>query len=195
MDEKNPLVMVWQQAALGLILIAKIVQCWKPTVQRRAVLLLGTIFPGVESTTANIETMFHVEHPFHYTDDWIGTKLPILSLEESAKRVHWEMGKWPDPILRTPAALVDMDQYQGTALLHHACDELQRTAIVNGAVGLAAQQCGVNARLIYLAGQNAPAFISSDRASRCMGFCRVPGLEGKVVHADFPWRECASLST
>lgn len=145
--------MFWQLQALVFIYKSSITLCWNPTLQRREVLLLGPVLPFVPIT--GYFPTNTPEHPFHYADDWIGTKLPILSLEDSAKRLHWDMGKWPDPILRIPAALVDMDRFQGTKLLRHACDELRKTAKVNGAVGLAAQQCGVNARLIYLIGQNA----------------------------------------
>ena len=38
----------------------------------------------------------------------------------------------------------------GTEELQQACKLLKNTAVVNCAVGLAAQQCGVNARIIYL---------------------------------------------
>jgi peptide deformylase len=158
------------QAALVLLYSSSIVVCWNPTLKRREALQLGSILPFTSVTSTRTPQLFGndpsatrtasskqnaslIEHPFHYADDWVGTKLPILSLEEAANKkqsLHWEMGKWPDPILRMPAALVDMDQYQGTELLHQACDGLRATATVNGAVGLAAQQCGINARLIYL---------------------------------------------
>lgn len=166
------------QAALVLILTystSKVV-CWNPTFQRREALQLGSILPfanapsttlttahgtpkwtsfliGNNVPTANSSsttTISPIQHPFHYTNDWVGTNLPILSIDDAAHLSCWEMGKWPDPILRTPAEGVDMEQYRGTDLLRRVCDKLRVTAIANGAVGLAAQQCGVNARLIYL---------------------------------------------
>ncbi len=59
------------------------------------------------------------------------------------------MGRWPDPILRRPATEVD-SCFLGNSILQSACELLQRTAQAEGAVGLAAQQCGVDARLVYL---------------------------------------------
>jgi len=59
------------------------------------------------------------------------------------------MGRWPDPLLRRPAQEVPSSMF-GTPELEMACHLLRNTAVVNRAVGLAAQQCGVNARIIYL---------------------------------------------
>lgn len=59
------------------------------------------------------------------------------------------MARWPDPVLRQPAEPVS-SQWFGTEQLRRACSLLQNTARHNGAVGLAAQQCGVNARIVYL---------------------------------------------
>jgi peptide deformylase len=177
------------QAAQVLILIysSSIVVCWNPAFQRREALQLGSILPFANSPPAitsrppptgssripndvvvsrtgvgRTTTFSPIQHPFYYTDDWVGTKFPIRSLEEAVNNQRssgcWDMGKWPDPILRTPAADVEMDRYQGSDLLRRACDELRATAIVHGAVGLAAQQCGVNARLIYLQ-QQQPAVL------------------------------------
>ena len=63
--------------------------------------------------------------------------------------VIWDMGRWPDPILRRPAEPVEA-HCLGTTILLQACQILQDTARINQAVGLAAQQCGVNARIIVL---------------------------------------------
>jgi peptide deformylase len=87
---------------------------------------------------------------FVYSSAWTGTRLEITSLETSAEKSRtWKMGRWPDPILRIPAEPVDR-QWFGSEILHVAADRLINTAKVNQAVGLAAQQCGVNARMIYL---------------------------------------------
>jgi len=89
----------------------------------------------------------------------------------------WPMGRWPDPILRRPAEEVnaellgfndddidnqkkkknendtnydDNDFNNNLIVLQQACEILQQTAQYYGAVGLAAQQCGINARIIYI---------------------------------------------
>lgn len=103
-----------------------------------------------------------IKHPYMYTPQWTGSALPWLSLREAVeisitnddgfqpdKLPRWPMGRWPDPILRRSADDVE-DSLFGTVLLKLACKLLQQTAVVEGAVGLAAQQCGVNARIVYL---------------------------------------------
>jgi peptide deformylase len=62
----------------------------------------------------------------------------------------WNMGRWPDPILRRPAEAVNGDAWFGTDTLLRACHILEKTANRHRAVGLAAQQCGVNARIVYV---------------------------------------------
>ena len=84
----------------------------------------------------------------------------------------WPMARWPDPILRRPADEVDVQSLlesssssssSSAALrLMDACDMLVRTAQYHGAVGLAAQQCGINARLIYIQ-HNPPSSSSSKK--------------------------------
>lgn len=138
---------------------------WSPVVDRRQIvqsLLLpvagSSISPilsdsfviTTDSVKAPNEATF--EHPFRYSADWIGTNLPILSLEDSVDQLCWTMARWPDPSLRTAAAAVSEDHF-GSSTLKSACDRLRDTAVTNGAVGLAAQQCGVNARMIYLKDQ------------------------------------------
>ena len=124
-----------------------------------------------------------IHHPFHYSETWTGTNLPLLSLKESIKvaqptdmsederrlehsnirsttstatetaatsNLIWPMGRWPDPILRRPAEPVNGDKWFGTDTLSQACLLLQTTADHHGAVGLAAQQCGINARIVYI---------------------------------------------
>ncbi|OEU10192.1 peptide deformylase, partial [Fragilariopsis cylindrus CCMP1102] len=75
------------------------------------------------------------------------------------------MGKWPDQILRRPANPVDPkmwllgsssstnnqeQQQQQRLILQKAATILRNTARREGAVGLAAQQCGVDAKMVYL---------------------------------------------
>jgi peptide deformylase len=91
-----------------------------------------------------------------YSDEWTGTALSLVTVQESAAastREYWPMAQWPDPILRHVAAPVEQELF-GTAALQTACRRLERTAIREKAVGLAAQQCGVNARIVYLERSN-----------------------------------------
>jgi peptide deformylase len=71
------------------------------------------------------------------------------SREGNVLEYRWPMGRWPDPILRQSSNPVDSSLF-GSDVLRRACDILRNTALAEGAVGLAAQQCGVNARIIYL---------------------------------------------
>lgn len=87
---------------------------------------------------------------------WTATNLSLFSIDhavavatEQDPYSTWPMGRWPDPILRRPADPVQEQWFQ-TATLRQAASLLKRTADQNGAVGLAAQQCGVNARMVYL---------------------------------------------
>lgn len=87
----------------------------------------------------------------------MGTLLPRLSLEQAVQPstfgddtdMYWPMARWPDPVLRIPAEPVP-EKWFATPQLQRACHLLAKTAQRNGAVGLAAQQCGVNARIVYL---------------------------------------------
>jgi peptide deformylase len=80
---------------------------------------------------------------------WTATHLQLLSLEQAAQNPIWEMGRWPDPILRRPASPVS-ELFLASPTLNQVCQTLQRVARQEGAVGLAAQQCGIDARLVYL---------------------------------------------
>ena len=104
-----------------------------------------------------------VRHPFAYSDSWTGTRLNIKSLEESTNSgayttdvsglSYWAMGKWPDPALRIPAKPVDPSMLLDAVKqqrLELAATILRDTANREGAVGLAAQQCGVDARMVFL---------------------------------------------
>jgi peptide deformylase len=96
----------------------------------------------------NLATALNTE-VFQYSDTWTGTDLKLLSLPESAQHSQWDMARWPDPILRRPASPVEA-QWYGTDALQRACQLLQQTARREQAVGLAAQQCGINARIVYI---------------------------------------------
>ena len=65
------------------------------------------------------------------------------------------MGKWPDPILRRPASHIPLAVFQRAEQLDQlrmVASALKNTARKEGAVGLAAQQCGVDASLIFIDG-------------------------------------------
>lgn len=116
----------------------------------KAILSLPGVFLIAESSGAAASTK-EADDGFHYNDEWTGTKLGIMNLEtaSSSSKQQWDMGQWPDPILRRPAQPVDSRWY-GTLELDRAAQLLTRTAIDNKAVGLAAQQCGVDARMVYV---------------------------------------------
>ena len=65
------------------------------------------------------------------------------------------MGKWPDPILRIPSSPIPSSTFQNKSqlqMLQSVADTLRNTARNEGAVGLAAQQCGIDASLIFVDG-------------------------------------------
>ena len=119
----------------------------------------------------------------NYPGGWTGTNLSLVSLDTLAatsatsapKTVlngnqfatpsptptsTWMMGRWPDPILRRPADPVD-PKWFGSSTLQYAAEILVETAKTNKAVGLAAQQCGINARMIYISSSSSSPSSSS----------------------------------
>ena len=102
------------------------------------------------------------KQPFWYSNEWSGTLLPRLDLAQAVVGADgdeiWPMGRWPDPVLRIPAEPVAEELF-GTDTLRRACDLLTQTARHHGAVGLAAQQCGVNARIIVLEKEKQQALV------------------------------------
>jgi peptide deformylase len=93
-----------------------------------------------------------VAHGFQYSNEWTGTRLPLLDLETASSASAsslWPMARWPDSVLRRPASAVD-ERWLGTETLQRAATMLIRTARKHHAVGLAAQQCGVDASMVYL---------------------------------------------
>lgn len=92
---------------------------------------------------------------YRYNNEWKGTSLTRLTQSAAANYPSdvYTMGQWPDPMLRYPASQVVM----GDTASHWNSDELKRiaqkltqTARTNGAVGLAAQQCGVDVSMVFL---------------------------------------------
>lgn len=94
-----------------------------------------------------------ITHGFEYSAEWTGTRLPLVDLETASLTAStsssWNMARWPDAVLRHPASPVD-EGWLGTATLQRAAKTLIRTARKHRAVGLAAQQCGVDASMVYL---------------------------------------------
>ena len=96
---------------------------------------------------------------FRYRDDWTGSNLKWLSISDAASLVtssssdnhvlQLEMGRWPDPILRRPANPIPWNML-GTEQLKVVGHALRKTARAEGAVGLAAQQCGVDGRMVWI---------------------------------------------
>lgn len=94
---------------------------------------------------------------FVYSNEWTGTGLELLSFQQAASLAvstnsYFSMGKWPDPILRRPASKVKFASESSSLLddLKAIADTLRRTARLNGAVGLAAQQCAIDTSMIFL---------------------------------------------
>lgn len=93
-------------------------------------------------------------------DDFEATSLPLLSLEDAyalttrAPQDIFPFAHWPDPILRRPASVLPMPLPDREAdflvKIRAVARTLQRTAHQKGAVGLAAQQCGIDVSLVYL---------------------------------------------
>ncbi len=78
---------------------------------------------------------------FVYRNDWVGTSLPLISPLQAAEWTSpsYNMGRWPDTILRRPASGIDVLNF-GNDNIRSVASKLRRTARENGAVGLAAQQ-------------------------------------------------------
>ena len=91
---------------------------------------------------------------------WRGTSLPgPLSLSDANKQLMassepiLNMGRWPDPILRQPSSPIPLSTFQKKQQLEQlqlVASALRNTARNEGAVGLAAQQCGIDASLIFI---------------------------------------------
>jgi peptide deformylase len=91
---------------------------------------------------------------------WVGTTLPLLSLDDAYQLTQeapndiFPFAQWPDPILRRPAARLSLPapglEADFVAKIQSIARTLQRTAHQKGAVGLAAQQCGIDVSLVYL---------------------------------------------
>ncbi|KAL3793049.1 hypothetical protein HJC23_003057 [Cyclotella cryptica] len=134
-------------------------------------IFIGGIFPKSASADdtqliSSIHGIYDVRLRNYFNPNfpnWKGTSLDVISLEDAAQRISMQsnpkptlpMGRWPDPILRRPAASIPSTVFQSSTQLQHlqsVAMALKNTARKEGAVGLAAQQCGVNASLIFIDG-------------------------------------------
>ncbi|KAL9185153.1 hypothetical protein ACHAXT_002930 [Thalassiosira profunda] len=96
--------------------------------------------------------------------NWQGTALPgPLTLSEAYLQVRGvdpqqsvlNMGRWPDPILRHNASPIPASIFRDEMKLEQlrvVASALKNTARLEGAVGLAAQQCGLDASLVFIDG-------------------------------------------
>jgi len=92
--------------------------------------------------------------------NWQGTSLSRLSLSDAyelltkaSSKQSFNMARWPDPILRIPSSNVPLSIFQNEKQLEElylVATALKNTAREEGAVGLAAQQCGIDASLIFI---------------------------------------------
>jgi hypothetical protein len=129
------------------------------TLQRRSFLGVATAaaLTVATSTPASI-TVLPV--PDDQEQEWKrGTSLSLLSLDDAYQFVlHGPTGtfpffaQWPDPILRRPALPTSCCPLDWDSLhkLQAIAKALKQKADQHGAVGLAAQQCGIHVSLVYL---------------------------------------------
>jgi len=95
--------------------------------------------------------------PFANDDSWRSTALPIRSISEACEQAErtglLDFGRWPDPALRREASSVPRSVFDDTLKLEELATvarALRSTARKEGAVGLAAQQCGVDASILFI---------------------------------------------
>ena len=101
----------------------------------------NNIQPSFAKETEPLQLSRNTYQHFAYSNNWVGTALSTTSLEQAAagSSPDFEMGRWPDPILRKTANRISTD-YMGGNTLKAVAYKLRRTARINKAVGLAAQQ-------------------------------------------------------
>lgn len=137
--------------------------------------------------------------PFVYSESWTGTTLPLMNLSEAVNfaeqkgLLYWPMARWPDPILRRPAQPVDAHWF-GTGTLQKACALLRATSVSEKAVGLAAQQCGVDARIVYLQPEERHPLINRRSFQRTAELSEITMINPQIVERSpeldvHSWRE------
>ena len=92
--------------------------------------------------------------------NWRGSSLSRLSLSDAYKlltkassKQSFNMARWPDPVLRTPSSNIPISIFHNEKQLEElylVATALRNTAREEGAVGLAAQQSGIDASLIFI---------------------------------------------
>lgn len=131
-------------AALSMVLTRR-----QMTIQSSTFLAVGGLLNSSDvASAASTSTNDKATDGFHYASDWTGTNLPWIDIETAASS-QWTMSRWPDATLRRVAQPVE-SKWFGTSTLQKVATLLEETAVANDAVGLAAQQCGVNARMVFL---------------------------------------------
>ncbi|EED88398.1 predicted protein [Thalassiosira pseudonana CCMP1335] len=119
--------------------------------------------PGISSIYD--EKLRNYSNP--HLPNWKGTALTRLSLSDAASQITNQMnmqtntsptlpmGRWPDPILRhssSPVSSCVFNNDHQLKQLQLVARALRNTARKEGAVGLAAQQCGVDGSLVFIDG-------------------------------------------
>lgn len=127
------------------------------------VLLFGTSVQLWQTKSSSASTRRKPDDVFE------GTSLPLLSLDEAYSyalisknedgEATFPFAQWPDPILRRPASRQSIpctteERARLLTKLQTIAEALRQTAKQKNAVGLAAQQCGIDLSLIFLQTRN-----------------------------------------
>jgi peptide deformylase len=137
----------------------------------------GTALPGPLSLS-EAYSQFILPSLSSTTDDYYNTAV----VKKTATTV-FPMGKWPDPILRIPSSQIPLSTFHNKSqlqMLQSIADTLRNTARKEGAVGLAAQQCGIDASLIFVDGVVlADTAASSSSSSSASDASAIGGIFGQ----------------
>ena len=133
--------------------------------------------------------------------NWRGTALPgPLSLADAYTRFSlqqqpsssstsssttFEMARWPDPILRRVASPIPNSIFINPDQVHKLqfiAKILQNTARKEGAVGLAAQQCGIDASLIYIDGVGTSTTSRRQKREHSTGSSGIFLVNPRIIH-------------
>ena len=122
--------------------------------------LIANSAERVQQTYSSIHDPQLREYTNKLLPNWQGTSLSRLSLSDAYKlltkpssKQSFNMGRWPDLTLRTPSSNIPLSIFQNEKQLEElylVATALRNTAREEGAVGLAAQQCGIDASLIFI---------------------------------------------
>ncbi|KAL7459885.1 hypothetical protein ACHAWC_011734 [Mediolabrus comicus] len=134
--------------------------------------------------------------------NWRGTALPgPLSLAEAYTRFSiqqqpssssstittttFDMARWPDPILRSATSPIPNSIFNNPDQVHKLqfiAKTLQNTARKEGAVGLAAQQCGIDASLIYIDGVGTSTTSRRQKREHSTGSSGIFLVNPRIIH-------------